>query len=49
MGYEPPYGAGPGQFPAQGCAKDQRESAKEAEGGGIGISSAGGSDGGGGF
>ena len=49
MGPEPPYGAGPGKLPAQGRAMAHQGEA-EAEGGGdMGISSAGGSDGGRGF
>ena len=49
MGTDPPYGAGPGQLPTQGCATDHREAANEAGVGGVGVSSAGNSDGGGGF
>ena len=36
MGPEPPYGAGPGQFPAQGRANDHWEESKEVGGGGGG-------------
>ena len=46
VGPDPPYGAGHGQFPAQGCATDHQEASEEAGGG---ASSTGGSDGGGGF
>ena len=45
VGPEPPYGVGPGKLPKQGCATYHHDSAQEAGGGGMGVSSAGGSDG----
>ena len=41
---EPPYGAVPGQFPAQGLELDHRDADKVKGGRKMGISSAGGSD-----
>ena len=49
MGPDPPYGAIPGQFPAQDCAMDQRDEDEEVGGWGVVVSSAGDIDGGGGF
>ena len=46
---DPPYGAGPEQISAQGCAIDHRETSEAAEGGFLVISSAGGSNGGSGL
>ena len=49
MGPDPQYGSGPVQLLSQGPAADHREAAKEAGVGGMGVSSADGSDGGRGF
>ena len=49
MGPDPPYGAGPGKFPAKGFVTDHQEATEEVGGGCIGVSSNGGSYGGGGF
>ena len=44
MGPEHPYGAVPGQIPAQVSATDHREAAKEEGVGGMGLSYVGGSN-----
>ena len=49
LGINPPYGAGPGEFPAQVRATDYREADEEAQGGDMGLSSPGGRYGGGRF
>ena len=49
MGAEPPHWTGPEEFSAQGYDTDHKETAKATRQGGIGISTAGGSNGGGGF
>ena len=46
MGLEPLYGAVPGKLPAQGRATTHREAAEGEGGGYMGVSSAGGSNGG---
>ena len=37
MGTEPPHGAGPWKFSAQGCAADHWDAAKELGVGGLGL------------
>ena len=49
MGANPPHGTGPGKFSTQGRAADHGETAKETEGGGMGISTTGVRNGGGGL
>ena len=49
VGPDPPYGASPGQFPAQDRAMDHRDEDEEVGGWGVVVSSAGDIDGGGGF
>ena len=49
VGADPPHGTGPGKFSTQGRALDNWKIAKETEGGGMGIPTTGGIDGGGGI
>ena len=49
VGPDPPYGAGPRQFPGQGLTTEHWEETEEARRGGIGVSYSGGRDRGGGF
>ena len=49
MGPDPQYGEGPGKILAQVSVTDHQEKTEEEVGGGMGVPSTGGSDGGSGF
>ena len=49
MGADPPHGTGPGKISKWSCKEDNRETTKETRGGGLGITNAGFSNGGGGI